>query len=479
MVDKSKTQNSLFTEAMWAGSETSLAVAVEAMRAIAGRTDDDEDEDEELPRLLSIHDNIGVITIRGPLVNSDSSYLRYYGLTGYPEIREALVHAAQDPRVEGILLDIESGGGAVSGVSDTGSLVSTVNRQFKPVWAVADGTMASAAYWLGSSAGKVFASNTSLVGSIGVISTHMEFSKAYKDEGVGVTVLRAGKYKTLANTYEPLSEEGKAQIQSHIDAAYQVFLGHVAIHRGVGLDVADQRMGQGRVFFGHQAQDAGLVDAILPFDEVVGRLNSELLDRSSATQNNNGNHHEGYGMTRRALTQNQIAAAAAGVPNPAAEATTEDAATTTAAEPSANEPQAPEASAPEASAPGAADAPVVRLLQEQLAQAQDRHLQLSIELNAVKGKLDAQANHVEGLKGIAARSLSTMKVALGHSAVDASAMSVETLLSEHTATAEAFQKAFKVGGVSVTPAENTSAESDAPTNQALQRARLAAVRVQP
>ena len=114
-------------------------------------------------------------------------------MTTYPDIRRAAIFGATDEKVSAILLDIESGGGSVNGVSDTGNLISMINDNVKPVTAFTDGLMASAAYWLGSSAGDVYSSKTSVVGSIGVISTHMEISAMLKKEGVGVTVMRAGR----------------------------------------------------------------------------------------------------------------------------------------------------------------------------------------------------------------------------------------------------------------------------------------------
>lgn len=107
---------SLKEERIWAGSEANLQTALDAeVRLMAGQGDMKDDEDEDCPRLLSVADGLATITIKGPLVNSDSPYLKYYGVTGYPEIREALLCAVNDPAVQQILLDVDSGGGSVSG----------------------------------------------------------------------------------------------------------------------------------------------------------------------------------------------------------------------------------------------------------------------------------------------------------------------------------------------------------------------------
>ncbi|MBK9580342.1 MAG: S49 family peptidase, partial [Fibrobacteres bacterium] len=92
--------------------------------------------------------------------------------------------------------------------------------------------MASAAYWLGCSAGRVYSGKAALVGSIGVKATFKEYSKANEMEGVTVTVIRAGKYKALADSNEPLTKAGEAQIQAMADASYEVSVDHVAEMRG-------------------------------------------------------------------------------------------------------------------------------------------------------------------------------------------------------------------------------------------------------
>lgn len=83
-----------------------------------------------------------------------------------------------------------------------------------------------------------------------------EYSKAFEKEGITKTVMRAGRYKALGNPYEPLSEDGKAEIQAKLDDLYQLFMGTVARNRGTTAIIADQVMGQGREFLGKRGLDA-------------------------------------------------------------------------------------------------------------------------------------------------------------------------------------------------------------------------------
>ncbi len=461
-----------YPELLWAGSEHSLAVAVEAHnRIMAGPVSADDDEDDDA-YLLSVQGGIGVVSVRGPLTNRDSFWNRYFGVTSYADIRRALVAAASRSDIQGILLDIDSGGGAVSGVADTSDLIKAIDKDVKPVWAFADGTMASAAYWIGSSARKVFSSKTSLVGSIGVIVTHMEYSKALKEAGVGVTVMRAGEYKALVNSVEPLSDTAARQMQDQLNAAYGIFIEHVADARGTTVNLADQRMGQGREFFGEQAHAAGLVDGISTFDSVLGEFQKQTLDSRQGTLSNYGKYSVGHEM-KQALTPQTIAAIAAGAAvQAAAPAATADpvtpAADTPAGTVASTETPATATAATEAPAPsGSANGDLVTYLQSQLTAAQEANVNLRVELSAAQASVQSMKASHEELVKIAGASVSNMKVALGHAAIDPLKMSVEALLAEHAATAETFQSRFKAGGVAAVSSEPEAQGAQADPHWAL------------
>ena len=145
-------------EKVWAGTEASLHAALDAEEARATRMAAGErmgDRDRETSRLLAIDDaGVATISIKGSLTNDgDSDWNEWMGMTGYPEIRDAMISAATDTSVQHIILDIDSGGGAVSGVDDTAKLIRLVHDNVKPVTAFTDGSMYSAAYWLGPPAG--------------------------------------------------------------------------------------------------------------------------------------------------------------------------------------------------------------------------------------------------------------------------------------------------------------------------------------
>lgn len=471
-------KQTVFPELLWAGTEHSLLVAMEAHERVMGAVfgSSQPAAEEEVPYLLTVQGAIGIVQIRGSLVNRDSVWNRYLGVTSYADISRALVYAATKPEIKGILLDVDSGGGAVNGVADAGNLIATIDQKVKPVWTFSGGTMASAAYWLGSSSRKVFASQTSIVGSIGVIVTHMEYSKALKEAGIGATVMRAGKYKALVNPIEPLSEAAREQMEAQLDAAYGIFIEHVAKNRGVTVEVADKKMGQGREFFGKAAVAADLVDGIESFDAVFGRFSTKLLDSEQVTQNNTWKFPRASAMTRKALTETEIAALAAGAQIEANQSTetgtTEAAATETVAEGT----DVTQSQAENATTETNSD--VLAFVQTQLAASQAEVVDLKVKLTAAEQKVTAIEAAHRGLTTIAAQSLSNMRIALRLSPVDLSAMSAETLLAEHAAMTETFKKSFKAGGVAVGAKKDTSNEAaEQKANDPLRARRLAATQI--
>lgn len=457
MADK----NLIYPELLWAGTQHSLDIAFQAfertLEAGMRSGDDDEDEEEE-PYLFSQHDNVAVITIKGSLTNRDSPWNRYFGVTSYNAIREAMVYAAQKPEIKAILLDIDSGGGAVNGVADTGDLISRIDREVKPVYSITDGTMASAAYWLGSSARKVYSSNLALVGSIGVITTHVEYSQQLKEAGIGVTVLRAGEFKALANSYEPLTKPAVEQITAQLQTAYGVFINHVAARRGVTVEVADGTMGQGREFMGQAALGAGLIDGIKTFDSLLSEISSIHVDKSNVTQSQYGKYISTTDPMKTALTTQQIAAIQAGVPVVQAPEGAQPAAPeTTSQEPAAQtaptEPQAATEPAPQQPDPR------VSLLSEQLAASTTQLVEARTQLNALQGQVTQLQAENQAAIAIVGQSVSAMRVALGMAAIDVSSLSASTLLSEHASLSGTFRNTFKAGGV----AAPSAAAAEQPT----------------
>lgn len=224
------------------------------------------------PKGYEIRDGVAVLPVYGVLAKRMNLFSSISGGASYEMVAKDFAQAMNDPAVEAIVLVVDSPGGAIDGVQKLGDAIFSA-RGVKPVGAIADGMMASAAYWIGAQADVVVAaSDTTMIGSIGVVSAHRDISAAEEKAGVKTTEITAGKYKRIASEFAALSDEGRAEIQERVDYLYEIFVGAVAKARGVGVDVVLENMADGRVFIGQQAVKAGLVDGVSTLDELIANL---------------------------------------------------------------------------------------------------------------------------------------------------------------------------------------------------------------
>ncbi len=217
---------------------------------------------------------IKVLKYNGTVMKKTTGLEALSGGISTQQVQKDLEAAINDPKVTGIVLSLDSPGGTVDGTKELADYIMSV-RGKKPIVAYADGLMASAAYWIGCCADAIVAYDTTQVGSIGVIMTHFDYSGQAEKEGIKPTVMRAGKYKALGNRYEPLSKEAKELFQEDLDYYYSMFVDHVAEARGVDTNVVLGVMAEGRVFIGHKAKEAGLIDHIGGIEKAI-QLTLEL-----------------------------------------------------------------------------------------------------------------------------------------------------------------------------------------------------------
>lgn len=459
-------------EVMEMGHQILCSAPKMALEAASGKVAYSGDH-ERGSRLLSRQGAVAVASISGPLIPGNPWYAEYMGATGYGEIREALVQAAQDPDVGAIVMDIRSGGGAVSGVTDVADLIQRIDTQVKPVYAYTDGTMASAAYWLGSSARKIGISKAAEVGSIGVLTVHTDISRALDADGITQTVIRSGPYKALGHPSEKLSSLANQVLTDQVQETADVFTEHVAQQRGMPAEKVDTEVGQGRMFMGSKAVEAGLADEVTTFDEFLSKVGQEVDMEQKRSQSVGNLYPKGLKL-KTALTDQQIAAMSegAGFAAPAAAVTAPEAPNT----PAATENLPASAAAPSEPAP-AASADITQFLQGQLATAQAQVVDLTVQLRDAQASAQRLEGQNAALRGILVASVERLKVAMGMPAVGADSTNTEALLAEHNTLRAQFESKFKVGGVAAVAPVAADVDKSAQPEDPLRAARLKATRI--
>lgn len=219
-----------------------------------------------------VKDGILQIPIMGVLLNRFPWQLGRWA-TGYTYIEKAWQRGMADPEVKGIAYIHDSPGGEVAGCFELGDKLYESRGQ-KPQRSFAMDHSYSASYLLSSSPGPISLSRSGGVGSIGVVTAHVEYSEALKDWGVKVTFIFAGKHKVDGNAYEKLPESVKSRIQERINRIYGVFTSSVARNRS--MDEGAVRGTEALTYDANDAIEAGLADRVGSFEDEMVLFSEEV-----------------------------------------------------------------------------------------------------------------------------------------------------------------------------------------------------------
>lgn len=228
---------------------------------------------EREARPYRVEQGIAVIGITGTLVHKFGYMKPLCGMTGYDGIVARMSMAISDPDVKGMLLDIDSPGGEVSGAFDTADLIARMGK-IKPVWALAGDAATSAAYLLASACSRRLITQTGTVGSIGVVVAHRCVEKQLEKAGVAITLIHAGAHKVDGNPYEALPEDVRKDIQARVDETRMMFVQKVCDHTGLPMKTVTGT--EARTFDGEEAVRLGLADEVINYADAVTTM-SEFL----------------------------------------------------------------------------------------------------------------------------------------------------------------------------------------------------------
>jgi protease-4 len=224
---------------------------------------------------------VAIIPLQGTMMKNGG-----YCSLGTKEVISMIQQANADPNVSGIVLDVDSPGGAVDGTEE---LARVVLNSKKPIVAYGDGLVASAAYWVASQASKLYINSltTAYVGSIGVLATHTNAQEFLAKMGQKITILRSTKAvdKARMNSVEPLTDELIEEYTKQLDTIHETFISAVKKGRGDKL-AKDANPWTGKVYSGQEAKKMGLVDAVGTLEDAVNEAHRLAVAGPSATHDN-------------------------------------------------------------------------------------------------------------------------------------------------------------------------------------------------
>lgn len=216
---------------------------------------------------------IAVVPISGVLAQRFDFMAALCGWTTYEGLIAVCDAMANDYRVNGVLLDVESPGGEVSGMLDAADAIIQLN-QLKPVWAVANSYAYSAAYALAGSAERLIVPRMADVGSIGAVAVHVDESAADEADGLKYTAVYSGARKIDGWGHAPLSEDARAIMQERVDYARQGFAELVGRQGRMSTEAALAT--EAATYTDQAAVDAGLADAVGNFEQALAELTTEV-----------------------------------------------------------------------------------------------------------------------------------------------------------------------------------------------------------
>jgi ClpP class serine protease len=255
----------------WAITEEALGVILsiaeranespEAVEARLGRPLDNTHE-------TTVRDGVALIPVVGPISRHADLFSRISGATAIETLARDFRTALDDRSVRAIVLNMDSPGGTVSGVSEFAGHVLAA-RGTKPIVAYVGSQAASAAYWIASAADRVVADSTATLGSIGVVMGIRKPADAKAGQARTVEFVSS---QSPRKRPDPDTEAGRAQVQAVADDLADVFVDAVAAHRGVARAAVLEDFGRGGVLVGSKAVDAGMADGLGSLERVVASL---------------------------------------------------------------------------------------------------------------------------------------------------------------------------------------------------------------
>lgn len=191
--------------------------------------------------------NLQHITIKGPILEAAA-------------IVEELELARENRHVKGVLVEIDSPGGAVAPSIEIAYAVKRLNAS-KPVVVYSSGLLASGGYYAAIWANEIIANPGAMVGSIGVIMQGADLSELMEKVGIKTQVVKAGKYKQIGTADREWTEYERNELNKVIQGTYEMFVNDVATARELDPKKS-AHFANAHIFTAMQAKNAGLVDSI-------------------------------------------------------------------------------------------------------------------------------------------------------------------------------------------------------------------------
>ncbi|MCI5839049.1 MAG: signal peptide peptidase SppA [Peptoniphilaceae bacterium] len=196
--------------------------------------------------------------------------------SNYEDFMKYTKNALNDDRIKALILRVDSPGGTVYASEQISKRIKKIKKARNiPVYTVMESMAASGGYYISAATDKIFASNETWTGSIGVIMSTYNFKGLFEKYGIKQVNFTSGKLKDMLASGKEISKEDEEVALSLVNSAYERFVKVVSEGRNMSeKDV--KKLADGRIYDGSQAVKNGLVDEIGDFDDAVNELTESL-----------------------------------------------------------------------------------------------------------------------------------------------------------------------------------------------------------
>ncbi len=202
--------------------------------------------------------NLQKIDLNGPIMSAS-------------DVLEKIEQAKNNPNIKGVLLDVNSPGGAVAPSIEIAYAIKELKKK-KPVIAYASGVMASGSYYASIWAQKIIANPGSMVGSIGVIMQSVDASELMAKIGVKTQTVKMGAFKEAGTPTRQWTEKEREELEKITKSTYDMFVTDVANARKLKTE-NHKLYADAHIFTSVQAKNAGLIDEVA----TISKAKSDLI----------------------------------------------------------------------------------------------------------------------------------------------------------------------------------------------------------
>jgi len=233
-----------------------------------------EDFDQDLTNGF-ISGEVGVLNIHGTISQFHDIFMQFFGGVGLDRLTEDLTSLENNPTISTIVLDVQSGGGSIFGLQ---KFAQRIRDSKKATITITSNVMASAAFYIGSAADKIFVTDDMThIGSVGVLIEHFDTTGLEDLTGVKKIPITAGSLKAADAASQGLSNEESNYLQQRANDLHEIFMIDVATNLGRTLEDVKETFGSAKIFLGKEGIEEGFIDGKSSLDTIIEEVNGSIV----------------------------------------------------------------------------------------------------------------------------------------------------------------------------------------------------------